>query len=407
MKVIAAILFVLCIAFPAAAASPIIDSCSGQAKYEENYTFTLNAHDADGDIIEAYVEYWWGDDTVRIRKPLYYDQERGSIAERVVINAQQTWQPPGSLLRYQWMVKDQQGNITYGPEEVIIYSDNRYSWQEIESEHFIVYYYEDRAVADMVSEVAEETYPKVAQDIGYGADEKIKIYIYATKEAYLEVGDASLRDWAGGSSYAQHNLFLMPASKDEVWLKQLIPHEVTHILFNRRVGDYSVLLPIWLQEGIAMYEEDYDYSWEENGATVKRALKDGKLIPLTQMRDFSFRESDEVGLIYAESYTVIKYMVETYGVESFNALIERLSEGKDFDEALRDVYGLGLEELDIQWQNYLKTEALDKDMINLIPLSSNFIFLALLAFLLIGVVAARKIRKCRSLSEDEESGIDV
>lgn len=337
--------------------APVIQQVTGKTDYNEKYVFTCRGSDADGDIVAAYVDFWWNSEGLPVRKPEYFSTGQRSVDVEFDVDAAAQWRPPGSKLNYRCLLKDASGNITSSASQVIIYKDNRYAWKTIETEHFKTNYYADRANAQVVSDIAEKNYKRIVDAIGYAPPEKTQIYIYADQAAYLGVGDATLRDWAGGSAYTADNLFILPASNDVVWLNQVVPHEFTHIAMDNKIGPYNLYAPLWLTEGTAMFMENDKSAADGYIEQAAAADKQGNLIPMTQINDFTFRGDDEVRLMYAESFTIVDFLNQKFGKRDFKAYIAGLAAGNAPDDAFATAYGMTPAAMDHLWQDYISKKS--------------------------------------------------
>ena len=87
-------------------------------------------------------------------------------------------------------------------------------------------------------------------------------------------------------------------------------------------------------------------------ATVRSAARADRLLKLKNMNSVPGRAND-IALFYSQAWSVVDYMVDTYGTERIPVLLGTLNMGKRIDEALPLVYGLTVEELDEEWRNDL------------------------------------------------------
>ena len=388
----------------AEATPPEIIQGRGEADYNDTFTFHIQARDVDGDIVAADVEYAWISDDVKVRKPIRFATWQGTIQETVKVPATRDWRPPGSKLVYQWFVQDSAGQLTAGPLQEIVYQDNRYQWKEIETEHFITYHYKSPREAELISQVAETHWERITTHIGYTLPEKTRIYVYADQFDYLEVGDDSLRAWAGGSAYTADNLFILPASSDKAWLNQLVPHEFTHIVLDGKLGQYESSAPLWLSEGMSMFEEESPQAAADYMSQVARALADDYLVPLSELTDFYFRDDDEVALMYAQCFTVVKYLYDTYGQAKLSQYIDLLAQGTTDAEAMEKVYNLTPEAFEAGWLAFIGQQPAprwgDVLMRGDILLFSSLVLL----FVVIGVIRYRvEGRRRRARMREEEA----
>jgi hypothetical protein len=58
-------------------------------------------------------------------------------------------------------------------------------------------------------------------------------------------------------------------------------------------------------------------------------------------------------LSYAESYSVVDYLIRNYGKERMFQLLDTFHQGSTYDGALRKVYGLDTKSLNTEWQKTL------------------------------------------------------
>ena len=63
-----------------------------------------------------------------------------------------------------------------------------------------------------------------------------------------------------------------------------------------------------------------------------------------------------MGLFYAKSRNVVRYMMDAYGSAAMVALLGAINDGGSIDAALRQAYGIGLDELDRLWSAQLAGE---------------------------------------------------
>src|SRR3989338_3719211 len=131
-------------------------------------------------------------------------------------------------------------------------------WNELKGDHFIVYYQTDEKFARDVAHNAEKYYNRIADDLGYPRysnfwqwDKRAKVYIYATDKLFREAtGEAQ---WSHGVAiYSKKEIHTF--IKSENFLDGLLPHEITHLIFRDFIG-FEGEAPIWIDEGIAQWEE--------------------------------------------------------------------------------------------------------------------------------------------------------
>ena len=63
---------------------------------------------------------------------------------------------------------------------------------------------------------------------------------------------------------------------------------------------------------------------------------------------------EDVTLFYAQSWSVVKYMMDTYGTKHMGELLGAVNAGANIEAAILDVHGINLEELERQWEADVK-----------------------------------------------------
>ncbi|HWR71117.1 MAG TPA: peptidase MA family metallohydrolase, partial [Dehalococcoidia bacterium] len=112
---------------------------------------------------------------------------------------------------------------------------------------------------------------------------------------------------------------------------------------------YGIVLPNWLDEGLAMYAEG------PLSDDLDSALKSAGRLDSVQSLSSSF-PADTAGatLAYAESYSLVEYLLENKGGrENMLELLGAIRGGSGYEEALVEVYALSIGQLDFQWKQYL------------------------------------------------------
>ena len=155
----------------------------------------------------------------------------------------------------------------------------------------------------------------------------------------------------GGFAYGAFDVFVLVGLGREGMI-----HEMTHLLIDDALTSPLGRLPAWLNEGLAMYFEGPN-SWRER--TVQDAYHRGQLMPLRSMGATPGVPSD-VRRFYAQSWSVVDFMVEAYGMERMSALLGAIDSGMDTDEAVRVAYDMSLDELESRWKRQLGGDVIER-----------------------------------------------
>jgi hypothetical protein len=103
-------------------------------------------------------------------------------------------------------------------------------------------------------------------------------------------------------------------------------------------------LPAWLTEGLAMYAEgtlEVEYR-----ALLKRATAEKSLISVRSLSSPFSARAETSYLSYAQSYSLVDFLVTNYGQGKMLELLNTFGEGSSYDGALEKVYGFDMDGLD-------------------------------------------------------------
>jgi len=232
-------------------------------------------------------------------------------------------------------------------------------WNTEKSTHFVVYY--KNAPPDFIKQLiekSEEYYNKIADNLGFMRfnfwlwDNRAKIYIYDdTKDYQTSTGHPS---WSGGCAIAsQKKIQTFPYAHG--FFESILPHEMGHIIFREFVGFDNYAVPLWLEEGVASYQEDYRRSM--SSWVVKEAVKKGSFMNLEKLNNFSPKSEKDntiVNLFYSEAVSLVDYLIKEFGKDRFVLFCQNLRDKRDFQRAIASVYPFSnIRELDLAWQKYI------------------------------------------------------
>lgn len=237
-----------------------------------------------------------------------------------------------------------------------------WNWPRMESEHFIIRYSTadgEEKMARLVLENAETIYEPVVKAYGYQPNKKILVVVYPTRQALGRTFGWDADESAMGVYWGGVIRVLSPEQwvddQDTDQLKTVfaksgpMAHELTHLVVDYLTrGNYTR----WLTEGIAQYKE-----WEVTGFEFDEP--DGSinqpLYPLTKM-DAEYDNLPNQSLAYRQSLLAVSYIVDKYGEDKINLLMDELGNGLTMDQAFTKVLGVDLTTFEQQWHIWLKEE---------------------------------------------------
>ena len=198
----------------------------------------------------------------------------------------------------------------------------------------------------------EDAYSNVGRDLGTFPTSRITVILY-TKKDYKTVTAGP--DWSGGLYDGKIRLPVGGAQELTDQLKGVLFHEYTHVVVQEITHGNC---PTWLNEGLAELEgrKLFNQPMSELG---KRA-KSGNFIPFDKLeKGFTSLNAKEAALAYQQSYSLVNFMVSSYGWPKVTELLKRFGAGERTDEAAKSVmgdFGLDFNGIVEEWKSYMKKE---------------------------------------------------
>jgi len=349
---------------------------SSQADFPFALTFYLSAQ-SNADITDVRLHYAVGRiGFAQITSEVYLEFEPDTMVEvgwaleMVRIGGL----PPGSGLDYWWTVADAAGAEVETAPVHIDFDDNRYSWQSISEDKITIYWYEGKqSFAQEIMTTAQEALSRLNMDTGAYLEKPVAIYVYPDSDD-LRGAMIHPQEWTGGVAFTRFGIIAIGISMDNIdWGKLAIAHELTHLVIYQMILNPYSGIPTWLDEGLAMHTEGALLPVYENYLAV--AIIEDSLISVRSLSSPFSAYTDEATLSYAESYSLVDFLISSYGQDKMLELLNAFRQGSTYDDALEQVYGFDMDGLDARWRDYIKAPARSVDSVGLVPLlvgSSTF-----------------------------------
>jgi hypothetical protein len=260
--------------------------------------------------------------------------------------------PPGSTVKYWWQVKDASGKKVETAPAQVRYDDLRYPWRNLTEGKVTIYWYEgDDSFARELMSAAQQALKRLAEDTGAHPEKPVELYIYASTSD-LRGAMVYPQEWWGGVTFTRYSIISIGIAPSDInWGKTTIAHELTHLVINQMTLNPYNSPPTWLDEGLAMYTEgglELAYTLYLN-----QAIAEGRLISVQSLSSPFSAYAEEATLSYAQSYSLVEFLITTYGQRKMLELLDAFREGSSYDGALERVYGFDMDGLDSLWREYV------------------------------------------------------
>ncbi len=343
---------------PAAAApAPAISITRAAATlhFPDRIDFTLSASST-SEIVLAEVEY--GLETaacatdISRASPEDY-QPAGRIETEWTWDMRQTGSlPPGARLWWRWHLVDAAGSEARTPTETITWIDDLHIWQTISQGGISLHTYDATpAMARQLLAAAADGAARLRTELGPLPTDDVNLYIYADTQA---MADAILFEpqWTGGMAFSEFRTIILGISEQDLeWGLNAVEHELAHVIVGNLVSACYARLPTWLSEGLAMVAEGGLDT--ESQRLLDEALRDDAFYPVRALSDGFTEDPGRASLAYAQSFSLVTYLLETHGQDPMLALLDAAQAGYRADDALTSVYGFDSDGLDQAWRAWV------------------------------------------------------
>ncbi len=273
---------------------------------------------------------------------------------------------PGTDIEYYWQIENAAGQTLKTDTFKYSFPDDRFDFQSLSApvgkgKVTVFWYGADKSYGQQRLSVCVAAIEKLQKQIGVELQQEAKIFIYRSKNDMLAAlpskGQTSDAFLTVLGELAGPNTVLLLGGDPNV--DNTTYHELSHLVVhlattNPIIG--GVNLPAWLDEGLSMFNQQSVESGYTN--SLNRAVQSDTLISVRSLSALP-GPPDQVILFYGESYSIVKFLVETSGRDKMVQLLGVFKRGALVDDALKEVYGFGVQELDNRWRSSLGTTPRD------------------------------------------------
>jgi hypothetical protein len=238
------------------------------------------------------------------------------------------------------------------------YADTDQDWKTMKGDIVVVHWYAgDEAFARKALKIGDQAVKQTADLLGVTETKPIDFFIYGDNAAFRTALGPGTRENVGGQAHADiRTLFALiePSSINDSWVSVVVPHELTHLVFDTAVENPYRFPPRWVNEGLAVYlSEGYTPT---DRSYVRDAVDGRELLPLTALTGQFPTDPDKTYLAYAEAVSAIDHLVRTYGEDALFGLIGAYKDGLTDDEAFTKAVGKDVAAFQAGWLSELGAE---------------------------------------------------
>lgn len=330
------------------------------AEFRDHITFTLNAA-SEAEIVDADLFYQVVGQVATSRNQADFSPGTSIEASFEIDQTKpENYLPPGTELNYWWKVVDADGNELRTEKETLLYLDDRYDWQNLQNERLSLYWYEGNDnFGQELFDRANGALDTLELDMGIAVENPVKIFIYASHSDLLSAISTSAQEWTGGQAFTDYGVVVIGVAPSQLeWGLGATTHEISHLVVHQATKNPFGDLPRWLDEGIAVYNENQEELDDDFRSIFEQAVEADRLMTLRTLSSPFPSDPLQANLAYGQSGAVVMFIIENYGREAMAELLDIFADGALYDEALQQALGVTTDGLDSAFRVSLDLEPL-------------------------------------------------
>ena len=224
--------------------------------------------------------------------------------------------------------------------------------------NFAVYYYGDQIeLATYTLEESIKSYEQISKHLRWQLKKPVSIIIYNSHNEFQQNNVVSVYMQEGilGVTELYKNRVVMPFEGDYQEFRNTLHHELVHAMINDMVyggriqnivrSRTQLSIPLWANEGLA---EFLSSNWDTEVDMIIRDLAINERIP-------SISELQSI-LAYRGGQSVWRFIAKKYGREKIAEILQAMKRYQNAEKGFEEALGMDYEELNEQWQKYIKKE---------------------------------------------------
>jgi hypothetical protein len=349
----------------AAGKMEIVNS-STESNFRENFIFRATATSAESKIVSAslLIRQRGSGNSGRSRHERF--EPANEVKLEYVLETRTLTTPPWQVLTYQWEIVNEAGEkFTSEPIETE-YADNTRAWQRKEGKGVTFFWYDQpESFADGMLLAAETGFEYVSKATGFTPAYNIRVVLYNSQAEYCSYWAVfECKDWYGATTHQTVTVqYLIPNQLNYV-VNEVIPHELAHAFLHARLEDRVFAIPNWFNEGQAVNNELASVAaYVQRTRDIARLGQLERLEFMESRTTITYDEASRVSDWYATATSLVTFLYERFEPSILGKIVDRVAEGKTFEEAFTEATNWTLVEYEIEWRKWLGLSELPPTLI--------------------------------------------
>lgn len=243
-------------------------------------------------------------------------------------------EPPNARFGYRFRVTLPDGTVALGPQASITVVDNRFTWHTVTGSVVRLHWYAgNQAFGQRALAIGEAAIRKASATFGVAKVPPVDFFVYGDTQPFLQALGPGTRENTGGEYIPAIQTMFADIAPDQIgsgWVSSVVPHELTHLVFDLATRNPYHDPPLWLDEGLAVYLSDGP---GPHRAELQQGIAQGRIVPLDGLTGAFPRSNEGDVLAYAEAVSAVDYFMRTYGQAALLTLLRAYQRGATDDEA--------------------------------------------------------------------------
>ncbi len=274
--------------------------------------------------------------------------------------------PTGSSVEYWWTITDANAAQVVTSPALVQFNDLRNAWQSLTEGMVTLYWYQGKeSFTRELMATAQQTLDRLAEDTGAYLEKPVNLYIYGSSRD-LRGAMIFPQEWTGGVAFPRFGTIAIGIAPGELdWGRRAIAHELAHLVVHQVTLNPYNDIPVWLDEGLAMYAEGEPES--RLLSLLNKAITENRVTSVRSLSSPFSADAQEANIAYAQSYSLVEFLISRYGQAKMLELLDTFGQGSNYDEALMKVYGFDMDGLNKRWLDYMTASAGVGEQAGLVP----------------------------------------
>lgn len=322
-----------------------------QAKFPDEIDFSIGLSSSAGAITDVELHYALQPSGVASSTNAIFSSAATVQATYVLrTGGNPLYVPPSKVIIYYWTAQDAAGNTLQTDAAQIEYDDTRFKFKTLVSGNLTLYYYTGSdSAAQNILDIGRKALDRASQVDGAPLDFDAHLVVYGSQSDVaaalsheLQGGDPNVLGQADPPNIVVLDAGNLAGQQNE----DTVRHELTHLVNARAVqGAFKSGLPLWLDEGLAVYSQVSPGGFD---TAVNDAIRANKVISIKSLSP-GYRGTDP-DLFYGEAWSVAKFLDTNFGAGKIAALLAQFKAGKSEDAAFQAVYKLDRDGIYNAWR---------------------------------------------------------